>query len=701
MMLSEVLQSQEAAPVVTEDAPVALYLRVVTVVMHALVKRDGEQEGLENPRARALLREVGVVESSTAGGAQALMARLDDHVAEQVRMQPDAGPAIGELAIGLSQVFGYGISERQLLELSLHANRSRKVQRAMNLVGEVDDEEAAQLFADILDLEQEAVLIALRRSNPFRRMQPFDVMHGQATPFSFIKFTSAATNVVRNTPKIDRMLALFCRPSPKAKLAIADFHHQADELDLLRRYLQRALASSRPAVNILLHGAPGTGKTELVRTLAASLDGQLVEVPAVDEDKDPLPPWKRLTALTATQEVMRTHGSALVLFDEVEVVFPLDGGPFGGHRGRSGSDRHKAWLTQMLEENTCPTFWVCNEISHIDPAYIRRFDMVVELSAPSRAARECLIDALFAGIPLKHDALEGLKSEVALAPAHLERIAGVLKTIAPANDEDAGALLGMLECQTRKALDLPARPRATGKGMPYRQDCINTNVDLEAVATALESQPAARLCLFGPPGTGKTEWARQLARRLGRPLHVKRASDLLSKFVGDSERLMRQTFDVAARESAVLLIDEADGLLRDRMSASHGWEVSMINELLTCIETFEGIFIASTNLQERLDQASARRFDFKVSFDYLSVDQAGQMFHDLLQALGIELDAGWVPPSSALSRLAPGDFANVFRQARLVPATSAEKLVELLAKEAAAGPFRKAKQAIGFIRDVG
>ena len=698
MLPTESLQSLETVPVTSDQVPLRLYLCVLQAAMRALVKRDGVQEGLENSRARSLLRELGFAEEGLVqDGTDAILSQLDGYVAEQTGALTDECAVIHEMAVGLARVFGYASAERQLLELAIHANRSRKLQRALNLVGEVDDEEAAHLLANAMSVEHDDVLVALRKPSPFRRMQSFEVVNTHATPYSFLKFGGAAYNVVRNTPTVDAMLALFCRLSPNARLTMKDFAHQHEELELLRRYLRCSLAADRVGVNILLHGAPGTGKTELVRALAASLDATLMEVPAVDEDKDPLPPWKRLTALCATQQVMRTSSSALVLFDEVEDVFPQEGGAFGGRRVRAGSDRHKGWLTQMLEENLRPTLWVCNDIDHIDPAYIRRFDMVVELSAPGRAARNQLIDGLFAGIPLREGGLDDLKREVALAPAHLERIAEVLKAMAPADEQEGGALLAVLERQIRKALDLPPLPASTVKGMPYRQECINTNVDLDTLAAALEANPVARLCLYGPPGTGKTEWARQLARRLGRPLHVKRSSDLLSKYVGDSERLMRQAFQVAAREGAVLLIDEADGLLRDRMSASHGWEVSMINELLTCMETFEGIFVASTNLQEKLDPASARRFDFKVKFDYLSVDQAQRLFDDLAQAVGVELAPKWRLPTSGLARLAPGDFANVFRQVRLMPASTAEKLLELLGKEAARS-FHEPRQGIGFLR---
>lgn len=70
-------------------------------------------------------------------------------------------------------------------------------------------------------------------------------------------------------------------------------------------------------------------------------------------------------------------------------------------------------------------------------------------------------------------------------------------------------------------------------------------------------------------------------------------------------------------DDSVLLLDEADSFLRDRTSAQRSWEVTQVNELLTQMERFEGLFICSNNLIDRLDSASIRRFDFKIMLSYL------------------------------------------------------------------------------------
>lgn len=109
------------------------------------------------------------------------------------------------------------------------------------------------------------------------------------------------------------------------------------------------------------------------------------------------------------------------------------------------------------------------------------------------------------------------------------------------------------------------------------------------------------------------------------PLSIKRASDLISKWVGDTEKNIARAFHEAEQDGALLLIDEVDSFLQDRRTAQHGWEVSEVNEMLTQMESFPGIFIASTNLMDGLDQASLRRFDLKVKFDFLRSEQAWEL----------------------------------------------------------------------------
>ena len=134
-----------------------------------------------------------------------------------------------------------------------------------------------------------------------------------------------------------------------------------------------------------------------------------------------------------------------------------------------------------------------------------------------------------------------------------------------------------------------------------------------------------------------------------------------------------------------MLLDEADSFLNNRLEAQRKWEVTQVNELLTQMEAFEGVFICTTNLMEKLDPACLRRFSFKVKFDYMRPEQRWSMFQKELQRLGGYIDTGkaYQTEIMKLEGLTPGDFAVASKQFDLwnIPAT-ADKLFEQLEKEA-------------------
>jgi transitional endoplasmic reticulum ATPase len=169
--------------------------------------------------------------------------------------------------------------------------------------------------------------------------------------------------------------------------------------------------------------------------------------------------------------------------------------------------------------------------------------------------------------------------------------------------------------------------------------------------------------LYGPPGSGKTEFARYMARRLYRRLLVKRASDLLSCWVGETEKQMRASFREAERDGAILFIDEADSFLSSREGAVHSWEISAVNEMLTNMESFKGILICATNYKKVVDSAAIRRFAVKLEFDYLKPDGNltfyGMFFGRLVSAPLSEQETLEV---KSLSGLTPGDFRVVHQK---------------------------------------
>jgi len=184
------------------------------------------------------------------------------------------------------------------------------------------------------------------------------------------------------------------------------------------------------------------------------------------------------------------------------------------------------------------------------------------------------------------------------------------------------------------------------------------------------------MCLYGPPGTGKSQWARYVADELGKPLLVKRASDLLDMYVGGTELRIAAMFQQAQDEDAVLLLDEADSFLLTRSGAVQHWEMTQTNEFLTQLEGFEGIFMATTNLMAQLEPASLRRLP----------EQRFQMFAQEFTRFGGTLEEAQTVADQIkrIDNLAPGDFAVIGKnRAGLNEPLTAAEFLRLLEHEAA------------------
>lgn len=118
-------------------------------------------------------------------------------------------------------------------------------------------------------------------------------------------------------------------------------------------------------------------------------------------------------------------------------------------------------------------------------------------------------------------------------------------------------------------------------------------------------------------------------------------------------------FQQARDEEKLLILDEADSLLSERSGAQRSWEVSQVNEMLTWMEDHPLPFICTTNLMDALDQASLRRFTFKIQFDYLTKEQVLRAFrHFFSQELPVGIDT--------LSHVTPGDFVTVRRKSNIL-----------------------------------
>ena len=208
------------------------------------------------------------------------------------------------------------------------------------------------------------------------------------------------------------------------------------------------------------------------------------------------------------------------------------------------------------------------------------------------------------------------------------------------------------------------------------------------------------ILLYGPPGFGKTEFANQLGTLLDKTVLKLAGSDLLDKYVGETEKRIAQAFDKANTEETILLFDEVDSFLGARSADNRRWENSMVNEMLMQMERFQGVLVCTTNRMEDLDAAVLRRFDAKVGFDYLQPEQALTMLTAIFKHYKVTKPQDKAFKSSVLklTHLAPGDFAVAARKTRLTGCRdNPHAWLQVLAEECSLKPDAP-KQHIGFLQ---
>lgn len=619
-------------------------------------------------------------EKNLASLRRRLRATLSRHDRQPIRITRPLGTNIAWLGDTLNLTAG----ERRVLAFVVLAQTAPPLRTVIDAAGELFDNEAAiRIIAAALAERLEVVRKTLSTGGTLARAGLLRIQWRIACSFGLKLDLLEGLRDVLLQPQRDfsEMLSGFFGTATPPTLTPEDYPHAADSIALLSDYLRAALARRSAGVNVLVYGQPGTGKTELARVIAQAVSGTLYEVKATNENEDGTESGgeNRFGAYGLCQSMLVRKSDCLILFDEIEDVFIGDAVLSGDH------DRCKAWVNRMMETNLVPTIWISNSVDAIEPAHLRRFDYVLKLGVPPRRVRQRILEKHFTNLAVRPAFIESLAAHPGLAPAQVERAARVVAQLNHQGPELVETALTNVLGGTLEALGQPARaPSTPASPSAYDLTLLNADRDPVAIVKGLSRHPHARLCLYGPPGTGKTAFAHHLARALDRPLLLKRASDLLAAFVGETEQRIAEMFHEAETERAVLLLDEADSMLQTRAAAHQSWEITQVNEILVQMEAFEGIFIAATNLPDTLDEASLRRFDLKVRFDYLNSDQARVAFERVLakHSASASVTENILRRTAALDTLTPGDFATVTRQAKALGETlDARWLIEGLEAE--------------------
>ena len=579
--------------------------------------------------------------------------------------------------------------EQELLRFAMHLRSEGAMRDLFGYLPKSDLQRTAAIMADLLKQPKNQILSALKKGSKLdayglidRDYRP-DSVHDYLDWGETLDFDEFVTQPLNENVLLKSCTEVAQVPS----LQLDDFAHIAGMKEMMLTYLQQALKHHQKGVNLLIYGVPGTGKTEFAGLLAQALGISAYNITYMDSDGDVVKAEQRLNYSRLAQTLLNSK-QTLLIFDEIEDVFN------GSFMERSVAQKNKAWTNQLLENNNVPMIWLSNSVSGIDPAFLRRFDFILEMPDLPLKNKSELITQLTEG-KLSPAYVQHFAKVRSLTPAILSRTIRVAKEL---NTSNFAETLLMMFNQTLKSQNKPKiEPLVLGKA-DYNLDYVACNDNIHRISEGLKRSKKGRICCYGPPGTGKTAWAAWLAEQLDMPLLLKQGSDLLNPYVGGTERNIAQAFEQAKADNALLVLDEVDTFLFSRDGAERSWERSQVNEMLTQIECFEGLMVVSTNLIEVLDSAALRRFDLKLKFDYLTLKQRLDFAKQQAEILGLPLlSEEDLSQIESLNLLTPGDFAAVARRHQFSPFQKVQDWLSALQGECEVKPaFSATTRRIGF-----
>jgi len=477
------------------------------------------------------------------------------------------------------------------------------------------------------------------------------------------------------------------------------------DADILLSLMETKPSKKQP-VNVLVYGPRSVDKQDMLARLFKDNGLHAYSMASREVPPSDMPAW----TFIAQRWVEENEPDSILVLDRAEQALAS----------------HKANLMQMftmfgemqeeIEPEKASDFgltssgvscvWLSEQPKLLSERNLARFLFHCEAHPGSRSERRSRIDHVINEFELSDDLRSHLSKFSLLGEHQVRQAANVAKILhgqTEKNQEQREETLKRAIQQSQKILNREQTEDLRDSVTHYSLDNLNLNGKFspEKIIKALRKRPKGTLCFYGIPGAGKTQLAEYMAVELDKPIMLRRASDILSKWLGESEQNIAKVFAEAEAEDALLLLDEADSFLRDRSLARAEWSVTQVNELLQQMERFNGIFIAATNLFEDIDAAALRRFTWKVEFLPLTPEQSWQMFKTesgFKETQKSKAEATQLKEQLLeIENLAPGDFATVKRQAEMLDETlSAREWLEQLELEANAKMTGLSRNKLGF-----
>jgi len=373
---------------------------------------------------------------------------------------------------------------------------------------------------------------------------------------------------------------------------------------------------------ILLHGPPGVGKTFFARAIAGEYDLNLMHVSTGDLIGGIQ--GQSAQNIDKAFQMAAQNLPCLLFFDEFDSI--------AQRRDNSPDQESRRTVNQLLtsleayrDERRLLVMAATNDVSHLDPAVIRpgRFDRQIRIDLPDAKARGAIFKAELDDRPTAEDVelAELVRRTEGLTPAAIAKIVDTAALDVFREATESGQSLQLDTAHMLRAIE-----RQGGQDRPlvehWTWDSLILDPAIKAQLQQLQAviedpeaavrfgvEPPTGLLLAGPPGTGKTSVAKVLAAQAKSSFYPISGADVISKWVGESERNIRQLFERARNNKpSIVFIDEIDAVAASRGQVETN--DSHVNQLLSEIDGVSGqrgvFVIGATNRPDQLDPALLR-----------------------------------------------------------------------------------------------
>ncbi|MFP4001329.1 MAG: CDC48 family AAA ATPase [Thermoplasmata archaeon] len=435
--------------------------------------------------------------------------------------------------------------------------------------------------------------------------------------------------------------------------------------------------SIEPPKGVLLHGPPGTGKTWIAKAVANEAGASFLSVQGPEimskyygqsEEK-----------LREKFEEAKDQSPSIIFIDELDSIAPKRD-DVKGEVERRVVAQLLTLLDGLTQRGETIVIAATNRVDAIDPALRRpgRFDREIEIGLPDRKGRKEILQIHTRGMPIADDVDLTVLSEFThgFAGADLESLAKeaamrALRRYLPEiemGEPIPSDVLEKMEVQQRDfhealreiepsslreiMVEIPQVSWEDVGGLEKIKEKLKDSVDrpISDPESFIEMgiEPPKGILLYGPPGTGKTLLAKAIANESNANFISVKGPEVLSKWVGESEKAVREVFKKARQTApSVVFLDELDALAPKRGErGTDGTTQRVVNQLLTSLDGIERnsniVVLGATNRPDRIDHALLRagRFDHRLSVPIPDLEARKKIFevHTRDMPLGDDVD---------------------------------------------------------------